>query len=269
MNNEKSTLELNKKIYDFWQQDFMQTKQPEDYHFYLPGFLNELHKSKLTIIGCNPSLNKDGYKSCFRGTPYENINFISKISRAENRRFSENLSFNIKEIQEIEKYIGIKHPYVGKLRKIAKDIGIHDFENDVTVLDLFFFRDTNQKNIMKRIKQRIPKTRPVQYILSTFALKQIKIAMEALVISNPDIIFIPNAFASNIFIEYNQDKITSKQIDDLKFYAFKLNGKCIPIFFSSMLSGQRALDTFSLERLVWDMSKVLGKIRNNVFQINQ
>ncbi|MEH7076235.1 hypothetical protein [Neobacillus drentensis] len=261
MNHE--TLELNKKIYDFWNNDFLNAEQKKDYHLYLPAFLSDIQKSTLTIIGCNPSLNKNGYKNCFKGTTYEDLDFFKRISREENENFSHDFQSNIIELHDIEGKIGSKHPYVLKLIDVTTNIGIKDFKNDVTVLDLFFIRDTNQKNIEKRLKQKISNTRPVKYEFTTFAEEQIKISMEALSLSDPDLILIANAKASNIFIEYNKDKIYSKQFGDLKCYIFKLNGRSVPIFFSSMLSGQRALDTFSLDRLIWDMTQILKKIREN------
>jgi len=36
--------------------------------------------------------------------------------------------------------------------------------------------------------------------------------------------------------------------------------KNVPIFFTSMLTGQRALDNGSFERLIWHINFVLGKI---------
>lgn len=266
MNNE--TLELNKKIYDFWNNDFLITEQTEDYHYYLPTFLTNIKKSSLTIIGCNPSLNKNGYKNCFKGTKYEDLDFFKRISRTENINFAHDFQANILELHDIEREIGSKHPYALKLHDVAKKIGVKDFKNDVTVLDLFFIRDTNQKNIEKRLKQKISNTRPVKYEFTTFAEEQIKISMEALRLSDPYLILIANAKASNIFIEFNKDKIYSKQFGDLKCYMFEFYGRNVPIFFSSMLSGQRALDIFSLERLIWDMTQTLKKVRENSLDVN-
>ncbi|MCM3390600.1 hypothetical protein M3649_21180 [Ureibacillus chungkukjangi] len=261
MTDEKMiTLGLNKEIFNFWENDYALSSKKENYHNYLPGFLTDLKERTLTIIGCNPSLNKNGYKNCFAGTPYENTDFLETISRAKNTNFADNFSSNVQNLHNIEKHIVNKHQYASTLRKFANDIGIQDFDNDVTLLDLFFIRDTNQKNIEKRVRNKD--------VLTTFATEQIKIMMTALNVTNPDIILIPNAFASNIFIKANSNKISIKQIGELRFFTLDLAKKQVPIFFSSMISGKRALDTFSLQRLTWDMTNTLSKIRNGDLDFN-
>src|SRR3989338_1375799 len=45
--------------------------------------------------------------------------------------------------------------------------------------------------------------------------------------------------------------------DERGFHWLKLDGTRVPIFFSSMLSGQRALDTGSYERLVWHIKQAV------------
>ncbi|MBG9943824.1 hypothetical protein ABE237_06550 [Brevibacillus formosus] len=261
---EETILRLNEQIYSFWNKDYIEAVHKEDYHNYLSCFLRKINKSILTIIGFNPSLNKDGYKSCFEDTQYKDLEFLIRIHRDNNKNFGKNFHENINELHDIEDHIGQKHPYTTKLKQVAENIGIKktNFLKDVTVLDLFYFRDTNQKNLERRLIEKIPKSCPTQYQLTSFAREQLPITMKALMLSDPDIILVANAKASNVFIDYNKEYITEEQYGYIRCYVYSLNDKQVPIFFSSMLSGQRALDNFSLRRLQWDMKKIMERVHD-------
>ena len=45
--------------------------------------------------------------------------------------------------------------------------------------------------------------------------------------------------------------------DKIGTYKITLNEKSVPVFFSSMLTGQRALDKGSFERLKWHVKNVI------------
>jgi len=154
-------------------------------------------------------------------------------------------------------------PYFEKIKNVAEYC-----QTDWTHLDLFFIRETNQKVIegLSRDKKGIE-----------FLEAQLNIFFEIVEKSNPKLIIVSNAFASEFF---GKKKVKHKRFDkiwkgyDLYFknniwnkestfnsrigtYEIKLGGKNIPIIFSGMLSGQRALDIGSFERLKWQAKMIL------------
>ena len=137
------------------------------------------------------------------------------------------------------------HQYFKKFEDISKYC-----KTPWTHLDLFYFRDTDQKTIYNILEQE----NGVKFIW-----EQLQITKKLIDLCNPKVIVVSNALAGTFL---GKDKIEdrNKWLDyDLKFDnelgTYKSNN--IPVFFSSMLTGQRALDRGSFERLRWHINKVI------------
>ena len=91
--------------------------------------------------------------------------------------------------------------------------------------------------------------------LNQFALDQISIFKDALTAVNPKCIVVTNASGSEIIRE--QFDVNLQWDNKRGFHWFKYGDAKIPIFFTSMLSGQRALDRWSYERLIWHIEQAL------------
>jgi hypothetical protein len=148
-------------------------------------------------------------------------------------------------------------PYFKKFKEFA------DYcETDWDHLDLLFIRETNQKII-----EDLTYVRPDGV---DFIGKQLDISFSILKELEPKVIVVANAYASEFFGKMKSkhgvfEKIWQGYSFDFKedfdtelgTYTISLNSKRVPIFFSGMLSGQRALDLGSLERLVWGVKRVI------------
>lgn len=156
-------------------------------------------------------------------------------------------------------------PYFKKFIEIAKYCN-----TDWDHLDLLFIRETNQKIIEKLTYDRSD-DRPNGL---NFIQEQLNISFEILEKAQPKVIVASNAYVSEFFGKKKSkhavfDKIWraydfdfEKDFDsELGTYTIPLNGRKVPIFFSGMLSGQRALDLGSLERLMWQL-KWVGKLQD-------
>lgn len=148
-------------------------------------------------------------------------------------------------------------PYFQKFKEIADYCQI-DWDH----LDLLFMRETNQKVI-----EDLTYDRPHGL---NFIGEQLNISFEILEKAAPKVIVASNAYVSEFFgkkktkhavfdtiwrgfsLDFENDFDT-----ELGTYTIPLNGKRVPIFFSGMLSGQRALDLGSLERLMWGVKRVI------------
>lgn len=166
---------------------------------------------------------------------------------------------------EISKDYNLKDiAYFKKMKDIAKYC-----KTDWAHLDLFFIRETKQKLIEK-----------LSYSDSgrSFLEAQLTISFDIIEKARPKLIIVSNALAAeffgkmrsqhqgfdkiwkgfNLFFEDNniwQQKSTFNS--KIGTYEIPLNGKMIPIIFSGMLSGQRALDIGSFERLKWQAKMIL------------
>lgn len=138
-----------------------------------------------------------------------------------------------------------------KYFKKFKDIG-EETNTQWSHFDLLFLRETNQNNIKHMYNDVLGKE---------FLNNQLIISKNVIENSKPKIIVISNAFARDLFKHeckfetFFDDKIGTHIIKNNTI----LNGT--PVFFTSMLTGQRALDNGSFERLVWHINFVLNKIK--------
>jgi len=129
-----------------------------------------------------------------------------------------------------------QHPYYKLFDEIAECKWSH--------LDLYFTLEKSQKEIEKVIKKE-----------NLFLNEQLKISKEIIQKVTPKIIVVGNALASSL-IQENFNCDFDKTIGTYKIK--ELNN--IPIFFSGMFTGQRALDTGSRKRLIWHIGFVKEKL---------
>lgn len=137
-----------------------------------------------------------------------------------------------------------EHPYFKKFEDIASYCN-----TNWTHLDMLFIRETEQKQIGKLLNG----------IGLEFICEQLQLSKILIEKSNPKAIVVCNTL-SRTFL--GADKKNGKNIWlDFEFLFDEELGtyrwKNIPVFFSGMLTGQRALDKGSYERLRWHIKKVL------------
>jgi hypothetical protein len=151
---------------------------------------------------------------------------------------------------------------VGRFQDLENFLkAIEFFENEVespkSVVpifhDLYPVRHTNQKEFVKFLEDN-----------ADFRKKLDEATKNLIDGIMPDIIVIANAKASELmqkifFGESEAEKIKLKRKTKC---TYRLNGQKTEMIFSSMLSGQRALDTYSRTRLAREISKT-WKDRNN------
>ncbi|WP_299665223.1 hypothetical protein [uncultured Polaribacter sp.] len=203
-----------------------------------PLLPEKVYKNKLLFIGINPSFTKG--------------------STIPEKDKNNDIGFYSEQLDQSKKDI----PYFEKIKEVANFC-----KTEWTHLDLFFLRETNQKIIEKLSLENIE-----------FLNAQLRISFEIIEKSEPKLIIVSNAFASEFFGKmkakhhllnniwrsfdlffYNDERKNKKSTFNYEIgtYEIELNNKKIPIIFSGMLSGQRALDIGSLERLKWQSKMIL------------
>lgn len=231
--------DINQRILELWQ-----TTSKEYLNGLMPMLIDNPNSNQVTFIGLNPSFSVDGFKTFLQKTDdYCDINV------REFYAFPLTASFSKERSMEIEKLMKEKYPYFNPFGYLLKDTG-----EKWEYLDLFYIRETSQEKLKQVIFSKDGK-------LSVFAQEQLKITKDILEEIQPKVIVIVNALASRIFKgEEFKTPFAAQFNEQFGCYSTEIGGRTIPVFLSSMLSGQRALDIFSKERLRWHLQKVLKDI---------
>ncbi len=198
----------------------------KDFCVYTPTAPKNILKNSLLFIGINPSrLNGE------KPTP---------ASRCEVDFYQTNQTAD--------------YPYFKKFVDISEHCQIA-----WSHLDLLYFRETNQNKIHDILEEEVGRD---------FIWEQLKITDKLIKAASPKVIIVSNALAAK-FLGKDQDKILKKNVwlgYDLVFDntlgTYIWNNT--PVFFSSMLTGQRALDNGSYERLKWHIKKAIAFKSDNI-----
>lgn len=237
----KQLVHLYQKIWDEYQYSQINSRTNNNFDNLLDrGFVfqfdEEIVNPDILFIGINPSYN--GKK--------ETSNFYTKAQTSA-------------------------HPYFKPFSDIETELNeIYDRVISWTHIDLLVFRETQQAFI----KDVLLKKRNPEGI--DFVYKQLMISRSIIEYFNPKLIVISNALARK-FLGYEKTTHNGKAYNVWMDFSFKfdqnkgtsqLNSKTNKdfkphCFFTSMLSGQRALDIGSRERLVWHIDYVLRKLEKD------
>jgi len=199
------------------------------------------------------------------------------INREEFQNFHNNYAFNTKIVQNGLLFIGINpsnskeedlkersgpksvntysldqgadiHPYFKKFVDISEHCKI-----PWTHIDLLFYKETNQKNG----ENLLWKTNGAAYIW-----EQLQLSHKLFQAAQPRCIIVNNSFARTLmgFDKVEKNGVVKNEwlgydfVWDDNIGTYRFNG--VPVFFSSMLTGSRALDRGSYARLKWHINKV-------------
>lgn len=155
---------------------------------------------------------------------------------------------------------GKSHQYFNKFKEISNYLDHHWAH-----FDLLFFRETNQNYINNLLKLD-------NNIGVDFIFRQLEISKQVLILAKPKVLIVSNTMSRH-FLGFDKNEAENKGVwmafdfvFDEKFGTHKIiNNKELentPVFFTSMLTGQRALDKGSRERLMWHIRFVLNQKNN-------
>lgn len=233
----------NEKIWELWQ-SFPDTTAREDAR--CPVQRSGVGDPDIVFVGMNPSFSEDWVQKCldealtqpqfanFKGIDPNQL--FAFDSEAGNRRAL------IKAVDAISEEI---HPYHTALASFAKSIG-NELNLAWSAFDLFGWRETSQKAFLFRIHESKDRIRP-------FFRRQLDLVFETLRQVRPRAVVVANANACHILLKYHVPGATFDP--ESCAYQFKETDR-LPFYFSGMLSGQRALDTYSRERLAWHLREL-------------
>jgi len=233
---------INQKIIDLWAKYFKPTSDVK-----VPMFYDTPKKGGILFIGMNPAYNQREVDKLVKESSIFSMKEMKELynysSFIKNKDKSQRVDFLI----DREEYWIEKYPFFKQMKKIASDNKTF-FQH----LDLFFFKETKQNELLKKIIEKETK----DYItFNDFGKDQLKLFKEIINQHAPKLIVVANAKASQIFKQEFADSLEWNE--KRGYHLFKNN---TPIFFSGMLSGQRALDVHSRERFEWQIRQIVNPL---------
>lgn len=200
----------------------------EEFCQFSPNSIAEVPNNGLIFIGINPSMPD---------------NLRSEL----NKKNDINCEFYKLTYDEKTEY-----KYFKKFYDVAKKTGMNWGH-----IDLLYNRETNQKQVERLLKTDRGKDFIYKQCMIT------KTVLDNLIDEkHPRVFVVTNAFARELLGRYRKENEPTQPEhwigydfvwnDDFGTYFYRNNA----FFFSSMLSGQRALDKGSYERLIWQINLV-------------
>jgi hypothetical protein len=207
--------------------------ETEEYCRFSPNSIAEIPNDGLIFIGINPSMT-------------------DKVKE----RLIEKNDINC-EFHKLTYDINVDYRYFKKFFDVAEKTGMNWGH-----MDLLYNRETNQKKVAGLLKTE----RGKDFIYNQCMIS--KIVLEELIDENkPRIFVVNNTLARKLLGQYHMEKPMNESThwigydfvwnEDFGTYVYKNNA----FFFTSMLTGQRALDNGSYKRLIWHINFVKNKQR--------
>lgn len=170
-----------------------------------------------------------------------------------NPSYTKNSSTNDYKNKFYEPQTESKATFYKKMRDLTLDLNIGWCH-----LDILFIRETLQKNVHMLLKE-------VKY--RKFFEKHLEITKRIIEYSHPEVIVVSNALTRDLMGHHDNYKLGMRfdfEFDEsIGTERIITKGNVLentPIFFTSMLSGQRALDIGSFKRLKWHIGNVISNL---------
>lgn len=204
-----------------------------------PLYFSKKNRSSLLCIGMNPSHDFEWFRIKF-GWNKSRVQQIFSWSgnNCENRALQECADRGALQ----------NHQYFARPKKLATFVGL-----ELAHVDLFPVRKTQQKVVRKLVYAAGKKENAV---FTEFAKKCIALLRKALQYYRPIAIVVINAEAGDVLRRSWTQEISAFD-SRAGHHWLQIENEKIPLFFSGMLSGQRALDNGSFERLKWHVRRAV------------
>ena len=232
---------INEKYLSLWKEFFQKSDLTKNW----PILYGDFTSNSLLFVGINPSSSEIKTEEMKQILIWKDIDPTEEKKKIIQRQ----------HLEAIGKGESDPYPYFKPIIDIAEFVGCGDKWEHI---DLFVAREKNQ-NIFSKMLGINPNDKGVN---NEFGQKQLEIAFDIIREIKPVAIVIVNALASKIIQSHPKfPQISDREFEKYGYHHIILNNKKIPIFFSGMLSGQRALDNGSKERLKWHIKMALKQNR--------
>ena len=210
---------------------------PAGSNAYSPMQYRKPKRGALVFVGLNPSFSPTGWRSLLKHSDTPDLDPHSFFSWPSPQ------NFDVELVHRLEAEAEDRYSFFAPHRKLAGEL-----KCDWVHLDLFAYRVTEQAKLKARVLASAN-----DIALNEFGIAQFKVFSDLLALSEPSAVVVINALASQIYASQRKPAFEM----DTGYYLDSTNGHAFPVFFSGMLTGARALDRFSRERLYWHVCKTL------------
>lgn len=229
--------EANRRLREIWRSHLVSNLWPEAIPKLWPLQYHPMEPGKLLFVGLNPSHNQN-----------DNDLLSIQIEQGSYPLTDERALIIARRDEESMGLHG------GKLHKYFRQFSRFDPTGAWNHIDLFAIRHTNQSEAVAALRLNEDTG-----FSSSFVSKQIELTFSLMDALRPPAVVIVNAFGSSIVKRYLAKQNPNFTMDDeTGVYWSTVSGRRVPFFFSGMLTGQRAIDNHSLERLIWHVRRALG-----------
>lgn len=211
----------------------------------MPLVYPDLKKGGLLVVGMNPSFSAKAFAEFLRGEEWAGFDPVEFYAWQDAPSPSYVERARAIERQAQDAYRG----YYGKFADAGAELGL-DWQH----VDLFLVRETKQEDLPLHVAVD-PRKDLVLANLNDFGLAQVDLCIDTIRSIAPEMVVVANAAAARIV----QGRLASEFDDDCGHHWCSLDTGRVPMFFSSMWTGVRALDLFSLERLRWQMRRARAR----------
>lgn len=228
-----NTTQFNSEVLSLWGTQFT-----PDSEVLAPLLYPHLKQGGLLCVGMNPSMPNTlpGYlRQRFSNDEYR------QLLDWRNPKWRNPTELIVGQVGNLESLAKSHYQFYRRFRDIAEHLGC-EWEH----VDLFFYRHRDQGEFLNLIED----SRKAG-AFTEFGQRQLSIARRLIECVKPGLVLVANAKAASIF----ENEYQAKFDDHHGFHYAKIGGCMTPVFLSSMLTGQRALDNHSFKRLKWHMHK--------------
>jgi hypothetical protein len=220
----KFNQQYNSRAIEIW-------RQFNSLHQRVPLLIPDCHADlDMLIIGMNPSFRVDEISK-----QIATIESLKKYTTDQlfNWNDGELIEERLDHLVEWESHVlRTDRQYYKQICGFVNDCGFTRWAH----IDLFLMRETNQKLALNVVGYN-----DSNGSLNDFGSAQVELCLDAIRLSKAKLVLVANAAASTILLRaISKSTHSVTRIDDMG----------MPIYFAGMLSGQRALDRFSKQRLI-------------------
>jgi hypothetical protein len=228
--------EINQALNTLWRAQTF----PRSRKVYAPMQYLKPKAGSVVFVGMNPSFSAKGWKRLLRKTEHHLIQpgklFVWPVPK----------EFDLERAHEIEALARKHYDFFRYHHSLANALKF-DWEH----LDLFAYRETSQAKVKALVLKK-----PNAPELNEFGAAQFSLFVDLLRLARPRAVVVANALAAQIYLQQRTPRFDLAKGCYLDSFGRR---QPFPVFFSGMLTGARALDRFSRQRLFWQLAAVLGK----------
>lgn len=246
------TAEINSDLRNIWKEERKSGKrhQYDEFLRKWPMQYPELRENCIVFVGLNPSFREHHDEVC-------KLNDTDELDSLEKRK-----SVILAQAESEGQISQDSYSYYD-----AFDCFVNRVSNTLSLkfkweaLEVFAVRERRQETVKKLLRSESGWT--------DFAKQQWKVFHKALNEIKPVCVVVANAFASDLIsnhvdvadgLEPKFDIVDSELLRVRGYRIVKLSGTDVPLLLSGMINGQRLLDKYSLERLIWMTCKSISEM---------